>query len=157
MNALQVRFAEILQDELGQMTRLEVVLGLEYEALQQRDSDALIKNTQEKQQLITAIESRGRERLELLQGAGYGIDKEAVLGFIDAEPQLRRRWDELEVVLLRCQKQNQVNGILLEKDKQLTKQLMGILLGEGSRKNTELYDAKGSTSSSFLNGRSVKV
>ena len=157
MDALQVRFAEILQDELGQMTRLEVVLGLEYEALQQRDSDALIKNTQEKQQLITVIESRGRERLELLQGAGYGIDKEAVLGFIDAEPQLRRRWDELEVVLLRCQKQNQVNGILLEKDKQLTKQLMSILLGEGSRKNTELYDAKGSTSSSFLNGRSVKV
>ena len=139
------------------MTRLVAVLGQEHEALQQRDSDALEKNTQEKQNLIAAIEKQGRERLELLKAAGIDTDRESVLSFVDAEPELRSRWDELESVLLECQKQNQLNGLLLEKGRQQTQQILGILLGEGSRKETELYNASGTTFSSFLNGRSVKV
>lgn len=157
MDTLQARFAEMLQRELAQLLQLEVVLGQEHEALKLRDAAEITKNTESKQQLILAIETQGRERMALLQGAGKGTDKEAVLAFVDAETQLRSRWDELEAVLLRCQKQNQINGMLLEKGKQQTQQLLGILLGEGTRKETELYNAKGSTSSSFLNGRSVKV
>ncbi len=157
MDKLQARFAQILQSELDQLLLLEAVLGQEHEGLKLRDADAIAKNTKQKQDLISAIEALGRERQGLLQGAGLGNDQEATLAFIDAEPQLRSKWDELEAVLLRCQKQNQINGMLLEKGKQQTQQILGILLGEGSRKETELYDAKGSTSSSFLNGRSVKV
>lgn len=157
MDTLQARFAEMLQRELGQLTQLEVVLGQEHEALKLRDSAQITQNSEAKQQLILAIETLGRERMALLQGAEQGTDKEAVLAFVDAEPQLRSHWDELEALLLRCQKQNQINGMLLEKGKQQTQQLLGILLGEGTRKETELYNAKGSTSSSFLNGRSVKV
>ena len=157
MDTLQARFAEMLQRELGQLTQLEVVLGQEHEALKLRDAAEITKNTEAKQQLILAIETLGRERMTLLQGAGQGTDKESLLAFVDAEPQLRSRWDELEALLLRCQKQNQINGMLLEKGKQQTQQMLGILLGEGTRKETELYNANGSTSSSFLNGRSVKV
>lgn len=157
MDRLQARFSEILQNELGRLTELESVLGQENLALQQRDADVLLLNAKEKQRLITLIESLGRERLGLLNGAGLGQDKEAILAFVAAESQLSRQWDELETILTRCQKQNQVNGMLLEKGKKQTQQLLGILLGETTRKDTELYNAKGSTSPSFLNGRSVKV
>jgi flagellar biosynthesis/type III secretory pathway chaperone len=157
MDTFQVRFAEILQNELGQLARLELVLGQEHEALKLRDNEILAKNTKEKQELIVSIEALGRSRLELLQSGGKGKDKESLLAFVNAEPQLRSQWDELEAVLLRCQKQNQINGVLLEKGKQQTQQLLGILLGDGNRRETELYDAKGSTTPSFLNGRSVKV
>jgi flagellar biosynthesis/type III secretory pathway chaperone len=157
MNSLQAKFGAVLQNELVQLSQLEVVLGQEHVALNQRDSDALVLNSKEKQRLITSIEALGRERLGLLNGAGQGQDKEAILAFVESAPQLRRQWDELEAVLIRCQKQNQVNGMLLEKGKKQTQQLLGILLGETNRKDTELYNAKGGTSPSFLNGRSVKV
>jgi flagellar biosynthesis/type III secretory pathway chaperone len=159
MEGLQARFAEILQKELDQLIQLEAVLGQEHESLKQRDTDALSKISQEKQNLIKSIEALGRDRLAQLQGGGTAIDKESLLSFVDAESsgELRRLWNELEAVLLRCQKQNQVNGIMLEMGKQHTEQLLGILLGEGDRKETETYDAKGGTSSSFLNGRSIKV
>jgi flagellar biosynthesis/type III secretory pathway chaperone len=157
MDNIQSRFADLLQSELTQLGRLEHVLQQEHTLLAQQDSAGLVENAKEKQSLIVSIESHGRERLQLLQAAGKGTDKEAVLAFVDTNPQLRDQWEQLEAVLLRCQKQNQVNGMLLEKGKQQTQQLLDILLGEGKRKGTELYDAKGTTSSSFLNGRSVKV
>lgn len=159
MEGLQARFAETLQKELDQLIRLEAVLGQEHELLKQRDTDALSTNSQEKQNLIKSVDALGRDRLGLLQGAGIAIDKDSLLTFVNADTtgELPRLWNELEAVLIRCQKQNQVNGILLETGKQTTEQLLGILLGEGDPKETELYDAKGSTSSSFLNGRSIKV
>ena len=157
LQRINPRFLEILQGELAMLARLEVVLGLEMSALERRDIDALTENTKEKQDLISSIEKLGRERRALLQGAGVATDKEAVQALVEAEPALRGQWSELESVLLRCQQQNQINGILLEKGKQQTRRLLGILLGEGNRKETELYDARGSTSPSFLHGRSVKV
>ena len=152
VKTLQVGFAEIVTHELEQLARLESVLDQEYESLKQRDSDALESNTAEKQQLIAAIEKDGRERLALLQNTGHGTDRGAVLAFVQAEPKLRRMWDELRSVLLRCQ-----HGMLIEMGRQQTQQLLSILLGEGERKNTELYDARGSTLSSFANSRSVKA
>ncbi len=157
MDTLQDKFLAILQQELGQLAQLESVLGLENEALKQRDTDAIAKNSSDKQSLISSIESLGRQRLALLQAAGKGTDKDSVLAFVNAEPKLQEQWGELEAILLRCQKQNQVNGMVLEKSRQQTQQILGILLGQDSRKDTQLYDAKGGTSPSFFNGRSVKV
>lgn len=157
MSALQLKFVETLQNELAHMSRLEAVLKVEKTALEQRNVDLLKKNTQEKQSLISSIESLSQERSNLLQAAGVAPDKASVLAFIQAQPALKAKWDELEAVLERCQKQNQVNGMILEKGKQQTQELLNILLGEGQRKGAEVYDAKGTTSSSFLNGRSVKV
>lgn len=157
MDELQARFSQILQTELGQLARLELVLGQEFDALKQQNNDALSENLEEKQKLIHEIESLGRQRLELLRGAGQGDDKVAVLAFVSAEAELNTRWQELEATLLRCQKQNQVNGMLLEKGKMQAQQLLGVLLGKESGSDGATYDAKGATSSSFSNGRSVKV
>lgn len=157
MDRLQSDFLNVLQQELGQLTRLESVLGQEHEALKRRDSDALLPLIKEKQTLVTAIEALGGELPALLKRAGHSNDKEAVLVFIDTAPQLRQQWDELEALLLRCQRQNQVNGVLLERGRWQTQQLLGILLGEGNQRETELYNAKGTASPSFLHGRSVKV
>jgi flagellar biosynthesis/type III secretory pathway chaperone len=157
VDELQSKFVEILQRELSQLAQLEAVLRLENEALKQRDTDAIEKNSSEKQSLIASIETLGKQRLALLQAAGKGTDKDSVLAFVNTEPKLQERWDELEAILQRCQKQNQVNGMVLETSRQQTQQILGILLGQESRKDTQLYDAKGGTSPSFVNGRSVKV
>lgn len=156
MDKLQAKIAEIVQQELGQLAQLEVVLGQEHEALKKRDNDALASSTAEKNQLVTALERRGSERIELLKAAGLGADQEAIHAFVETEPQLQALWQQLETALLNCQKQNQVNGMLLEKGRQQAQHLLGILLGE-NKQHTETYDAKGGTSSSFTNGRSVKV
>ena len=156
MDKLQAKIAEIVQNELGQLARLEHVLGQEHEALKARDNDALATTTSEKNQLVAALEAKGRERIELLKAAGMGADQEAIHAFVETEPQLLALWQQLEAALLKCQKQNQVNGMVLEKGRQQAQQLLGILLGENKR-HTETYDAKGGTSSSFSNGRSVKV
>ena len=157
MNSLQAGFATILQKELGQLAQLEVVLSQEHAALKQRDSDALVTNTDEKQRVIESIESCGRERSRLLQDAGIATDKDTVLAFVKMSPELLSKWNELEVVLLRCQEQNKINGLLIDRGRQQTTQILKILLGDGGNENTELYDAKGSTSSSFSKSQSIKV
>lgn len=157
MDSLQAKFSQIVQRELDELAKLEEILRQEHDTLKQRDSDALIEITQVKQKLIESVESFWNERLVLLQGAGYSTDKEAVLNLVSTDSQLVSQWDELESVLLNCQQQNQVNGLLVDMSRQQTQQLLSILLGEDSLKGAELYDAKGSTSSSFSNSQSVKV
>jgi flagellar biosynthesis/type III secretory pathway chaperone len=157
MDTIQARIAQMLRDELAQLGQLESVLLKEHELLAGQESEALLSNAKEKQLLIGQIEARGQERLKLLQLHGVGTDKDAVVGYMDSAPQLQGLWQEMENVLHRCQKQNQVNGVMLEKGRRQTEQLLAILLGEGRSKGTQLYNAKGAATSSFSNGRSVKV
>ena len=147
----------MLQQQLGQLARLQAVLLQEQAALQQRDGDALSAIDVEKQQLVSDLDGLSRNLTGELQAAGHGSDKGTLHTFITAEATLQPLWQQLEAALLACRKQNQVNGILLEKGRQQTQQLLSILLGGPSQKDGMLYDAKGSASSSLGNGRSVKV
>lgn len=154
---LEGRIAEFLRQEIEQLTRLEGILEREVETIKQRDATALSENTLEKHDVIGKIETLGRERLNLLHKAGISNKKEDIVAYLSTTPQLDKLRRVVESKLLNCQEKNQVNGILLEKDKQQVQQLLGILLGENVTQDEGLYNAKGNTSSSFVNGRSVKV
>ena len=148
-----------MRRELGQLTRLEGVLGQEHEVLKQRDLNRLEEKTTEKQAVIEELAAASRERITLMKNAGIEQNLDSVISYLNqlGGEELTEVWKELEAALARCQKQNQINGMMLEKGKQHTRQLLGLLLGESDSSQNQLYDSSGATSSSFSNGRSVKV
>ncbi len=112
-----------------------------------RDSETLTRLTAEKQALLDTIESLGAEHQSDIPPATSAADAELLA--------LR---EELEATLLRCQKQNQINGVMLERDRQQTRQLLELLLGKTQQQGqAELYDARGGTHSSFSHGQSLKA
>lgn len=161
MDKLSTTLFGKLKQELALLGQLEAVLAQEFTALEQKNTDEVTKNSNKKQELVAQLEQQGQERLGILQQAGVASGKEGLDEILRSESsgELKSLWGELETTLLRCQKQNQVNGILLEKGRQQTQQMLNILLNEGEAGQDDgIYDASGnSTSSSFPNGRSVKV
>ncbi|MDH5784968.1 MAG: flagellar protein FlgN [Chromatiales bacterium] len=145
----------MIQDELQQLEQLGAVLQKEHLALQRRDTSALNSATSEKDKLVAALRSRGRARMELLITMGVATDQQSIQCYVASMPQLMESWQMLERSLLECQKQNQINGMLLEKGRKQTQSLLALFLGDQMRK-AETYDARGYTSSLF-NGRSVRV
>lgn len=161
MDKLLSELSDAIQKELLLLEQLEVVLTQETSALEKQNADDISEKSKEKQNLASELEQCGLERVAMLKQAGHEPGKEgiAALASADSSGKLEQLWRDLETSLLRCQKQNQVNGILLEKGRQQTQQLLNILLNEGEVNQADaLYDASGSsTSSSLPNGRSIKV
>lgn len=152
MANLEQAVAATLQRELDGMNRLEAVLGQEQDALRRRDAQALSTLAGEKQRLVDEIELPGRERQALLQGTAGDVGHT----LIATRPALQALWQELQGAVQRCQAQNQVNGILLEKGRQQAQQLLALLLGQPAQQEP-LYNARGGAATAFSHGRSLKV
>lgn len=148
--------AELLQQELVQLAHLEQLLGEEQEAMLRRNSEEMGELAKRKQALIERVEGLEGERLQRLMPNGGVAERDAWKEVLGADSRLAVQWQRLEAVLLRCRKQNQVNGVLLERDRQQTQQLLRLLLG-GEGKATSTYDARGSAHASYAHGHSLKV
>lgn len=151
-------FARILQQETEAIKVLLDVLQREHQALGRRDVALIHDILAEKEQQLAQLDQLAQQRNQLLQQLGLSTDKSGFDSFIasDSSGLLAKHWAGLEGLLRECQRQNQVNGTLLEAGKQVAQQTLSILTGQDMSQN-ELYNQSGKTSSDLGKGTSIKV
>lgn len=158
MQTLHQPFLDILLQETEAVACLLVVLTREHEVLLRRDTDAIEAVVAEKEEALEQLNRLASQRAALLKQAGCSPDKNGFYAFIgnDESGELAGQWRLLEERLHDCQQQNQLNGMLLESSRQLTEQMLSIIVGRGGEK-TELYDQRGASKASFGQNTSIKV
>ena len=125
---------QLVSQQLSQLTQLEALLLTEKEVLQQQTPDALITITAEKNALLVAIQD-----IDNSIGQSFEFKQEKLAGNFD------RALSDIEAILVRCKKQNQINGQIIHQS-QLSVERMKTSLLESHNKSSMTYDNKGKTS-----------
>jgi len=150
-----------LQKELASSTGLLAVLKAEHESIARRDTDALQRAVTEKQGFLAQLDASHGQRLQMIRGAGLDPDRQGFEELLSrcaaAGHDMRGSWDAVKEALIACQRQNQINGKVLESNRRTTHRALSMLLG-GQGDSTELYDQAGkSTPSLGGGGRVIKA
>lgn len=144
--------------EQDSSSRLLDCLRAEHEAINRHDTDALQQVVADKQMFLARLETSHAQRMQLIRDAGLTSDldgfDELLAQCVTCGHDLNARWAELKDVLASCQRQNQVNGAVLESSRRTTHRALSILLG-GQVDGPELYNQAGKATSSMRGGNRV--
>lgn len=146
MHASAQRLDTLLNQAVREACLLESALERESNALAERDLQALNQAVAEKQQLVVSLERLTREQTQLMRTAGFDADAmgmAACLRAWDEQGLMTPLWERLQTVMGRCKRLNQINGGVVETQRQQVDQAIHILRGEDPR--TELYGPSGHT------------
>jgi flagella synthesis protein FlgN len=124
----------VLQAEYRTAEQLLEILTAERDALIQSEPEQMVKMTASKQPLIVQLEQLSRQREALLQAEGFSSGKEGLEAFIanqrDKEANaLNSLMAKLKVLALACQEHNQINGGIVNVNRQYLHRAMSILRG----------------------------
>jgi len=125
--------AQMLTQQLSQLTQLEITIDTEKAILQQQDPDKLSEITNEKNQILLSIQTLDSQLAQSLQ---FKKDK--------AEGLFAEQLSTIETILLRCKDKNFVNGQIIEQS-QLAVERMKTSLLQNHNKSSMTYDSKGKT------------
>ncbi len=125
---------QLLAQQHEQLKSLEIIIANEKEILQQHDPDALIKISNEKNDLLLAIQALDQQ---ISVNQAFAQDK--------AAGKLEQELEAIAKLLAHCQKQNQVNGQIIQQS-QLAVERMKTTLLESHNKSAITYDNKGKKS-----------
>jgi len=125
---------ELLVQQHQQLTTLVQIIANEKEILQQHDPQALLTVSQEKNTLLVAIQQLDQQ---IGQNQRFAQDK--------AAGKLTQQLAEITELLTHCQKQNLINGQIIQQS-QLAVERMKTSLLESHNKNAITYDKKGKKS-----------
>jgi flagellar biosynthesis/type III secretory pathway chaperone len=152
------QIGRVLQKELNSSSDLLAILKAEHEAIAHRDTDALQQAVADKQELLAQLDASYGQRLQLMHDAGLDPDKggfEELLSRCAAGGHdLQNGWDAVKEALLACQRQNQINGTVLESSRRTTHRALSVLLG-GQGESTELYNQAGKSTPTLSGGNRV--
>ncbi len=124
----------LLAKQYTQLQALEKIIADEKHILQQHQPNELIQISEQKNQLLIAIQNLDKE-ISLNQQ--FAQDK--------AAKRLEQELTDIESLLKHCQQQNQVNGQIISQS-QLAVERMKTTLLESHNKNAITYDSKGKKS-----------
>lgn len=136
-----------VDEDIASCRALLTLLDEEREALKSRDTDALERIIRDKANHLSSLESNAKQRTQIVQslpGAKQvGADQKTLWLQLLAEqiPQLLEQWEELGQLFQRCQAENEINGRLLSRNKQVFNRILSIVRGQNLADN--LYTAKG--------------
>lgn len=138
----------ILQDISGHLIQLAATLESEHAALIDNDLDIIIQAASDKNRLFELLEDLEKERHALLLAAGLDFDSNGIMAYLQrstfrTKNQTAATWQQIETLTHQCRKQNQINGIMLEKNRRRTEKALAILKGQTPQAAT--YTANGET------------
>lgn len=133
MNAMQ-QLGSILRSEFNVSSQLAQILEAEREALKSADIAAINQLTSQKQPLILQLEQLGRQREAVLRAVGFPVDQAGLDAFIanqipDEAVKLKQLLNELKKVARQCRDYNQVNGGIVNVNRQYLVRALSILRG----------------------------
>ena len=141
----QNQIGELLRQETGLSSQLLEILQSENQALSANDLDIIQQIAQDKQQIVDTLESLDQQRELQLQKAGFDIDKNGMKDFLkQCDDRLNQDWQQLMTVITKCQRQNEVNGIIINAASHHAKDALSILKGQQPG-NKIHYGPKGET------------
>jgi flagellar biosynthesis/type III secretory pathway chaperone len=129
---LQNAFSHILSDEIEQTQRLLKLLHREYELLKSPPSEKLQTLLDEKKKQLEQVEASVIKHNQLLEQHALSADRtgtEQLLTKCKASPQLTDQWHAFSQLLLKCQKQNEINGGAVRLNQHQVGQALDILKG----------------------------
>jgi flagellar biosynthesis/type III secretory pathway chaperone len=134
-NPVLLQLEASLQREIQAGGQLIEALRREHQALSANNIDRLNEAVAQKAGLVAAMEDCDRDRTALLRAAGFDADRTAIDRLLDRyDPQRRsgipRAWTRLLEIGADCQRQNLINGIIIQAGQQHTRQALAILRGQ---------------------------
>ncbi|WP_448563661.1 flagellar export chaperone FlgN [Thalassotalea ganghwensis] len=125
---------QALKKQLEQLQQLLSLLDKEREVLTQSAPEKLVELSEQKNNLLVAIESLDKQ---IEQSVQFRKDK--------ANGLFEQQLAEIEACLLKCKEQNTINGQIIEHS-QLAVERMKTSLLQNHNKSSLTYDNKGKTS-----------
>lgn len=138
----------ILQEISSYLQQLILALNNEHTALSENNLEAVQTIAEEKILLMEHLEDLNKERRTVLEVAGLDITSTGIGDYFEntkspRAPQMKALWSEISNLTSQCDKQNNINGIIIESNKRHTEKALSIL--QGKQQNTDLYSKKGET------------
>jgi len=133
MTSLQ-QLHSILVAEQETASQLLAMLKSERDALTESNADLMNEMSAKKQPLVVQLEQFGRQREAVLQSVGFSSGKEGLEAFIENQTEqdarvLNKTLDSLRKVAEACREHNQINGGIVNVNRQYLQKAMSILRG----------------------------
>lgn len=140
------KFIPLLQEISNYLQQLLAALNNEHEALEKNNITSIHNFANEKIILMEHLEDLNKERRVILDDAGLDLTSSGISDFLQnsnspRSPQMKTLWDDISALSKQCEKQNNINGIVIEANKRRTEEALSIL--QGKQQNTDLYSNKG--------------
>lgn len=124
----------ILQAEQHISAQLLEIMMAERSALIESDTDVINSMSEKKQPLVLQLEQIGRQRDIVLQADGFTADKDGLAAFIANQAQedtlaLNKILGQLKVTAQACRENNQINGGIVNVNRQHLQRAMNIFRG----------------------------
>lgn len=124
----------VLQAEYDTASELLVILNSERDALVSSETEIMDKMSADKQPLIVKLEQLGRQREQIVQADGFSSGKEGLNAFIANQndtntAQLNVLLKQLRVVAQACRENNQINGGIVNVNRQYLHKAISIIRG----------------------------
>lgn len=142
--------SSLIESAVVQTQQLFDLLEKEQNALLSEDHAVLESLIEQKLRISQALDYVEIQRQEIMAKAGQNTDNAYMPSFLlenqanSAFKPLLKSWDNLMIWLKKSASQNQLNGILLEKQRQHVQRALNVLFEQTS--SPSVYDAAGSTS-----------
>ncbi|MDH5573002.1 MAG: flagellar protein FlgN [Gammaproteobacteria bacterium] len=153
----------VLSNIALQLTALDSALHDEFLALSHNELDDINASAELKISIFEKIEQFEQERCQLLQNADLELDSKGIKTYMlrhindpESRSEVAHIWQEIENLTQICRRNNKINGIILEKNRQHTERALAILKGQIPETNTT-YTATGHTSVQHQSHSFVKV
>ncbi len=142
-----------LQSELKIARDLNECLQRERASLTQTDIEAIDEMTRQKQPLVVQLEQLGRQREALLKSTGFPVGKAGLEAFVANLPASQATVfseliQQLRDVARRCRMDNQINGGIVNVNRQYMLRALSVLRGRDQQ--TESYGPGGEYSSQVV-------
>ena len=139
--------ALLLNGEIETLSGLLDILQREYGALKTNDLAAIEHAITHKQQQLAQVQACEQRRHALLQAAGFSLDKQGMSNYLRnaAHAPSVQPWQLLLKLSSQCQKQNQINGGLVDISRRHAQHVVAILRGQTPE--PDLYGPAGETRS----------
>ncbi len=136
----------VLQDIASYLDELKQTLVAEYEAIAHDDIGKLTSLAETKLRLSEILDDLEQEKLRQLKTAGLDLSKTGLDDYLcrqeNSQNPLQGLWQRIRTLSHDCQRLNQINGIIIEKQRRRTETTLAILYGRPAE--SDLYTATGS-------------
>lgn len=157
MNADQLsQFAHSLDVSLQLSHQLESILLEETRAIEMHDPDDLLRVVTDKKALVIQLESETIRQKNWVEHAQHAFTLAGMVTFFktfDQDHDLLDRWSNLRDSIIRCDRLNQANALLIERDRNRINLSLRILSGDDGVSST--YNLRGCTESGRQKSRSI--
>jgi flagellar biosynthesis protein FlgN len=134
VNSLNVTYLnEMLAQDSTAVTQLTALLLRERELLEQRQHQGMQEIIDQKDQLLDSLAFNVKKRVQLLKSVGLAQNPtgwEQLLKSHPATLPLMSEWRALNDAFVACQKENEINGRMINRSKQTLTHLLNLIRGQ---------------------------